>query len=62
MNAAAQFGEQAEVIPVHHFVRGRLVAGSDVRHRSRDLGADFVTPAIALDEIVTPRAETAPLA
>lgn len=61
MNAAAQFGEQAEVIPVHHFVRGRLVAGSDVRHRSRDLGADFVTPAISLDEIVTPRAETAPL-
>jgi hypothetical protein len=49
------------LIPVHHFVRGRLVTGLDVRHRSRDLGADFATPAIKLDEIVTPRLEEAPL-
>ena len=32
-----------------------------MRHRSRDLGADFTTPLIDLDAIVTPRSQLPPL-
>ncbi|HEY0959705.1 MAG TPA: acyl-CoA reductase [Novosphingobium sp.] len=48
-------------IPVAHFIRGRTVWGNDVRHTSRDLGADFVTPAISLDDLALPRAHKPPL-
>jgi hypothetical protein len=51
----------APAIEVKHFIRGKLVSGSEVRHRSRDLGADFTTPAIDLDTLVTPRSEAPPL-
>ena len=44
-----------------HFVQGTLVEGDAVRHRSRDLGADFVTPAIDLDALVMPRSQLPPL-
>ncbi|GAB1812408.1 acyl-CoA reductase [Mycobacterium sp. MUNTM1] len=44
-----------------HFVRGVLVEGEADRHRSRDLGADFVTPAIDLDALVMPRSQLPPL-
>jgi Acyl-CoA reductase (LuxC) len=44
-----------------HFVQGALVEGDAVRHRSRDLGADFVTPAIDLDTLVRPRSQLPPL-
>jgi Acyl-CoA reductase (LuxC) len=44
-----------------HFVQGVLVEGDAVRHRSRDLNADFVTPAIDLDTIVLPRSQLPPL-
>lgn len=44
-----------------HFVQGALVEGDAVRHRSRDLGADFVTPAIDLDALVLPRSQLPPL-
>jgi hypothetical protein len=44
-----------------HFVRGAVIHGDAVRHRSRDLGADFVTPAVDLDALITPRAELPPL-
>jgi Acyl-CoA reductase (LuxC) len=44
-----------------HFVQGVLVEGDVVRHRSRDLGADFVTPAIDLDALVLPRSQLPPL-
>lgn len=44
-----------------HFVQGALVEGDAVRHRSRDLGADFVTPAIDLDALVMPRSQLPPL-
>jgi hypothetical protein len=43
------------------FIRGRLVEGSDAVHRSRDLGVDFATPKIDLDEVVHPRTELPPL-
>ena len=48
-------------IRVDHFVRGRLVTGEAIRHRSRDLGVDFTTPEIDLDALVTPRSELPPL-
>ncbi|OMC56747.1 long-chain-fatty-acyl-CoA reductase [Mycobacterium sp. IS-836] len=44
-----------------HFVQGALVEGDAIRHRSRDLGADFVTPAIDLDALVLPRSQLPPL-
>jgi hypothetical protein len=44
-----------------HFVQGVLVEGDAVRHRSRDLGADFITPAIDLDALVLPRPQLPPL-
>jgi hypothetical protein len=52
---------EPQVLPAPHFVRGRLVQGDAIRHRSRDLGADFTTPAIDLDAVVTPRSQLPPL-
>jgi Acyl-CoA reductase (LuxC) len=46
-----------DVIRVDHFVRGRVVTGGAVPYRSRDLGVEFATPEINLDELVTPRSE-----
>jgi hypothetical protein len=46
---------------VQHVVRGKLVEGTEVRHTSRDLGADFTTPAIDLDALIAPRSEPGPL-
>ena len=43
------------------FVRGRLVEGDEVRHTSRDLGADFATPTLDLDAVIAPRSELPPL-
>ena len=51
----------ADPIRVDHFVRGRLVSGDAVKHRSRDLGVDFVTPVVDLDALVAPRSELPPL-
>ncbi len=51
----------AEPIRVDHFVRGKLVSGDAVKHRSRDLGVDFVTPEIDLNALVAPRSELPPL-
>lgn len=59
--AAVNNATAAEVLRVDHFIRGKVVSGGEVRHRSRDLGADFATPAIDLDALVTPRSETPPL-
>lgn len=55
-------GEASETaIPVDFFIRGDVVSGSAVAHRSRDLGVDFVTPGIDLNALVTPRSELPPL-
>ena len=43
------------------FVRGKVVEGAQTRHRSRDLGVEFVTPALDLDAVVSPRTEPGPL-
>jgi hypothetical protein len=53
--------EQSQALSAPHFIRGTLVEGNVVRHRSRDLGADFTTPAIDLDAIVMSRSELPPL-
>ena len=50
-----------DAIRVDHFIRGKLVTGDAVRHRSRDLGVDFTTPEIDLDALVAPRSELPPL-
>lgn len=43
------------------FVRGKVVEGSDSIQRSRDLGVDFATPKINLDDVIHPRTEVPPL-
>ncbi len=59
MSAVAE--PQAHALSAPHFVRGRLVQGDALRYRSRDLGADFTTPALDLDALITPRSELPPL-
>ena len=49
------------VISAPFFARGKVIEGSDSQHRSRDLGVDFVTPKINLNEVVHPRTEVPPL-
>lgn len=51
----------APLLSAPHFVRGAVFEGDDIRYRSRDLGADFATPAIDLDALITPRSELPPL-
>src|SRR5262245_39483258 len=53
--------EHSQVLSAPHFIRGAVVDGDAVRHRSRDLGADFTTPEIDLDAIVLPRSQLPPL-
>jgi len=53
--------ETSQVLSAPHFVQGALVEGDAVLHRSRDLGAEFTTPAIDLDAIVMPRSQLPPL-
>lgn len=43
------------------FIKGAVIEGADVVHRSRDLGVDFATPHIDLDSLVHPRTELPPL-
>lgn len=50
-----------DVLMAPHFVQGVLVEGAATRHRSRDLGADFATPAVDLDALVMPRSQLPPL-
>lgn len=48
-------------IPVEFFIRGEVVSGDAVKHRSRDLGVDFATPEVDLNALVTPRSQLPPL-
>lgn len=57
----APIGADEAAVPAAFFIRGKVFEGRDVRHRSRDLGVDFVTPRIDLNELVTPRTEPGPL-
>ncbi len=64
MNVAVDIdrpGAKPAPLRVQHVVRGRLVEGDALHHVSRDLGADFTTPAIDLNALITPRSEPGPL-
>ena len=54
-------GVTEAAISAPFFIRGKWLEGSDVIHRSRDLGVDFASPKIDLDQVVHPRSETPPL-
>ncbi len=49
------------IVSAPFFVRGELIEGQDVTHRSRDLGVSFATPAIPMGKIVPPRTQVPPL-
>ncbi|NTY58183.1 acyl-CoA reductase [Mycolicibacterium sphagni] len=51
----------AESLSAPFFIRGSLVEGDQVTHRSRDLAADFHTPTLDLDIVVSSRSELPPL-
>lgn len=57
---AVELGEETAVA-APFFLRGELIEGHGKRHRSRDLGVDFVTPEIDLDKAIHPRLEVPPL-
>jgi hypothetical protein len=59
MNQINPDADSATLAPF--FVRGQVVEGSAVRHKSRDLGVDFATPEIDLDALITSRTEPGPL-
>jgi hypothetical protein len=61
MNAITDTKPDKGVISAPFFARGKVIEGSDSKHRSRDLGVDFVTPKINLNEVVHPRTEVPPL-
>lgn len=50
-----------QVLPVSHFVRGRVIEGVGVLHQSRDAGCAFATPVIDFDELVWSRREPMPM-
>jgi hypothetical protein len=54
-------GADEPVAAAPFVLRGKLVEGQDVTHRSRDLGVTFATPRIDLDRAVHPRTEVPPL-
>jgi len=59
MNAMTEL--DVETVSAPFFLRGVLVEGDDVIHRSRDLGVTFTTPKIDLNQAVFPRTEVPPL-
>jgi hypothetical protein len=52
---------EAAPVSAPFFLRGELIEGADVTHRSRDLGIAFTTPHILYDKAVPPRTELPPL-
>ncbi|MET0239339.1 MAG: acyl-CoA reductase [Sphingobium sp.] len=66
MNSVVEINKDAAsevtaAVSAPFFLCGRLVEGSDVLHRSRDLGVDFATPNIDLNAAVHPRTQVPPL-
>jgi hypothetical protein len=53
--------QTADCLTAPFFIRGSVLHGDTMTHRSRDLGVDFRTPDIDLDALVTPRSELPPL-
>jgi Acyl-CoA reductase (LuxC) len=63
MNSIARTNSDTAAVTVAapFFARGVLLEGSDVVHRSRDLGVSFLTPKVNLNSIVHPRTDVPPL-
>jgi hypothetical protein len=63
MNSTAKLSIPSDqsIVSAPFFIRGELIEGKDVTHRSRDLGVTFLTPQIPLDRAVPPRTEVPPL-
>ena len=61
LESKAQHTDSDDPIRVDHFIRGKVITGGAVHYHSRDLGVEFATPEILLDELVTPRSELPPL-
>lgn len=59
--STAPGGNDASFDAAPFFIRGKVVTGSDDVHRSRDLGVDFATPRLDLNQLVHPRTELPPL-
>jgi hypothetical protein len=52
---------QADLLHVPHVTKGETRFGEATVHRSRDMGADFVTPELDLDGLVWGRSEPMPM-
>ncbi len=61
MNAQTEAVVDEAVVSAPIFVRGEVVEGSDIVHRSRDLGVTFATANIPFDKAIPPRTEVPPL-
>ncbi len=61
MSISTDVNQASAAISAPFFARGKVVEGADTIHRSRDLGVDFATPNINLNEVVYPRTEVPPL-
>lgn len=63
MKVHTDVSDQSEIRPdsAAFFIRGQLVEGADTVHRSRDLGVEFATPRLDMDQLVRPRTELPPL-
>lgn len=59
MGIEAKEGETAVSAPI--FIRGEVIEGDDIVHRSRDLGVTFATAGIPFDKAIPPRTEVPPL-
>lgn len=61
MSSAVTNANSAAPVSAPFFVRGEVVEGRDSIQRSRDLGVDFATPALNLNNVVHPRTDVPPL-
>ena len=61
MNLQTETAAAETVVSAPIFVRGEVIEGSDIVHRSRDLGVTFATANIPYDKAIPPRTEVPPL-
>ncbi|MDE2410303.1 MAG: long-chain-fatty-acyl-CoA reductase [Sphingomonadales bacterium] len=61
MNAQTETTTGEPIVSAPIFVRGEVIEGSDIVHKSRDLGVTFATAAIPFAKAVPPRTEVPPL-
>jgi hypothetical protein len=53
--------QQSSALAVPHAIRGKLIYGSENIYSSRDMGADFATPALDADALIWSRREPLPM-